>query len=71
MRWQLHVARAGPFISVAHKVLTAALQENEALQSELDAVRRAPSALAAARSKKAEHASDRQKFVQLNENLQV
>ena len=34
-------------------------------------MRRAPSALAAARSKKAEHASDRQKFVQLNENLQV
>ena len=51
--------------------LTAALQDNEALQAELDAMRRAPSALAAARSKKAEHASDRQKFVQLNENLQV
>lgn len=57
--------------SVAHKTLTAVLQENEGLQAELDAMRRAPSAVAAARSKKAEHASDRQKFVQLNENLQV
>lgn len=71
MRWQLHAARTVFQSSVAHKTLTAVLQENEALQAELEAMRRAPSALAAARSKKAEHASDRQKFVQLNENLQV
>ena len=71
MQWQPHAARAGFIFPVAYKVLTAALQENEVLQAELDAMRRAPSALEAARSKKAEHASDRQKFVQLNENLQV
>ena len=71
MRCQLHAAWTGLISAVAHWTLTAGLQENEALQAELDAMRRAPSALAAARSKKTEHASDRQKFVQLNENLQV
>jgi SMC interacting uncharacterized protein involved in chromosome segregation len=45
------------------------LQSNEALRGEIEALRGAPSPLAAARDAKAETLADKEKFVKLLDNL--
>lgn len=49
----------------------AALQENEALAAQIEALRGAPSPLQEATAKREEHIADRDKFAKLIESLQV
>ena len=48
-----------------------AVQANEELQQQIEELKGRPSPLLAAKAKKEEHLSDREKFLKLIENLQV